>query len=149
MFFNIFLNRKKILDNARKQAREILQEAFRRKKKIIGKALKTRESLYNKEMKELIGLEIQVKRQKKEIDSFKEKLQEIEKLLEETKLADFLEYLSHATNGLIGLEKDLESLDGKPFSERIVVETRMMTKIAGLLNKGKEVKERIRVIPYS
>ena len=93
---------------------------------------------------ELKKLETEIEMKKKEIRVLKNKLREIERLLEETKLTEFSDYLREERKELTELKKMIIALDGESsFSSRIVLEERIENKIQALLNKSKEMWERI------
>ena len=93
---------------------------------------------------ELKKIEGEIEAKKKEIKGLKNKLREIEKLLEETKLAEFSDYLKEERGELIELKKMIIALDSEPsLSSRIVLEERIENKIQVLLSKSKRMLERI------
>jgi len=90
-------------------------------------------------------LETEIEKKKKEIIFLKNKLREIEKLLEETKLVEFSDYLREERKELIELKEMVIVLDSESsFSSRIVLEERMENKVRALLNKSEEMWERVK-----
>ena len=93
---------------------------------------------------ELKKIEGEIEAKKKEIKGLKNKLREIEKLLEETKLAEFSDYLREERGELIELKRMVIALDSEfSLSSRIVRERRIENKVQVLLNKSKRMRERI------
>jgi vacuolar-type H+-ATPase subunit H len=148
--FDIFLDKntkkkkKEILEKAREISKKIIKEAEMKAEKIIEGAMRKREEMIGKRRGKLKILEEEISKKKEEVVSLKRKLSEIEKLLKETKLGEFSEYLREEINDLNELREMVIILDSETsFSSRIVQEERIRNKIQILLNRSRRMQERL------